>query len=208
MTRQDQYQPLARPGDRLRRAVHGRPGCDDRERCAAVDPERACTSPPRACSGSSMRTRSCSAAFCCSAAAPPICSDGNCSSSRASSSSRPRRSLNGLATTSNVLIGGRASRASARPLLAAPLCRSSTTTLCRSTRTDAGARRLERDRRGRRRRRPRRRRLSDGRPVVALGFLHQPADRDQPRSCWRCATSTTHAPRGGPRQSTSQAPSR
>ena len=49
------------------------PRRDDRERRAAVDPERPRDVGRRTCSGSSTRTRSCSAASCCSAGAPATC---------------------------------------------------------------------------------------------------------------------------------------
>ena len=60
------------------------------------------------CSGSSTRTPSSSAASCCSAAAPPTCSAGSGSSSRAWSSSPVASLINGIATSSGVLVGGRA----------------------------------------------------------------------------------------------------
>ena len=71
-----------------------------------------------------------------------------------------------------------------------------------------GARRLERDRRRRRRRRPDPRRPADRDALVALGLLHQPADRDRRGAARRCASSRTVAPRSGPRPRTSPAPSR
>ena len=100
-------EPLARARARLRRAVHGRARRDDRERRAAVDPERARTSALRPAVDRQRATRSSSAASCCSAAAPPTCSGGSGSSSPASSSS-PSPRCQRHRDSSGVLIAGRA----------------------------------------------------------------------------------------------------
>ena len=70
--------------------------------------------------------------------------------------------------------------------------------LCGGPRANASARRLERDRSRRWRGRARRRRVSHRRAVVALGLLHQPADRDRrghPRASLRAELARCPAAR-------------
>ena len=76
----------------------------------------------------------------------------------------------------------------------------------RGPRADEGARRLERDRRRWRRGRADPRRRAHRRPLLALGLLRQPADRDRGVPARRRATSRTRRPRTGRRRSMRPAP--
>ena len=113
--------------------------------------------------------------------------------------------VNGVATSSGMLIAGRAAAGPRRRARLAGRALDRDDDLRRGPRAHEGARHLERDRRRRRRGRPDARRPAHRHALVALGLLHQPADRDRRLRCSPRATSRTRAPRSGRRPSTSPA---
>ena len=181
-------QPLARPGPRLPRAVHGRARRDGRERRAAVDPARPRLLAGRPAVGDQRlhaRVRRLPAAR--RPRRRPRSAASGCSS-RAWSSSRSPRCSTGSRRSAGMLI---AARGAAGPRRRARLPRRAVDhhdDVRRGRGAHEGARRLERDRGRRRRLRPAARRHPHRPAVVGVDLLRQRADRHRRGRCSRCAT--------------------